>query len=527
MVTLAEMLIYRLMVPALRPRDDLAPPAWHAGLTYVGLFLFYFASALAIGVIAHQLWQLFRIKTKTLWGRWVLLPVGGVFVVLAILSILTRPSAGVTFLLEASFVFAVLILVASLLFRKGDLGIKIGMVLLAAPLVVHFYAPFSVRYIGGEEALWNGLTDQVEAAGRWIVLLAALALPYCMGARPFFLRAARLLPLMASLFVGVFGALLVRKDYLKAMDLAQNGLGISIGPAAPSSLIALCLLALSAVAWTLANTLTAPSESRRSIGVGIALIMLGGYAFAWPLQYLAGLAGFITIVKASFFVQVEESVKIMPTVPAIADEEWNSYMDSALQILRKNNSESTGLGKGAVVNLSGDGDACRTHFVYSANGASVRVTVERLGGVIVGLDVRIGEGEAEGEPCWALHNRRASKMGLVHPSPPVCNAAPLLLEPSEFSARFRVVDKEGWTTDLLNERLRAEIQKRVRGWVAIWPDGTLRFQVYPGRGAPLDSPIPVTGLAFQTGPRDPDDLIELLETLGSLAKLAESCVENS
>ena len=126
MVTLAEMLIYRLMVPALRPRDDLAPPAWHTALTYVGLFLFYFASALAIGVIAHQLWQLFRIKTKTFWGRWVLLPVGSVFVVLAILSILTRPSAGVTFLLEASFVFALLILVASLLFRKGDLGIKIG-----------------------------------------------------------------------------------------------------------------------------------------------------------------------------------------------------------------------------------------------------------------------------------------------------------------------------------------------------------------------------------------------------------------
>ncbi len=33
------------------------------------------------------------------------------------------------------------------------------------------------------------------------------------------------------------------------------------------------------------------------------------------------------------------------------------------------------------------------------------------------------------------------------------------------------------------------------GWVAVWPNGELRYQVFPGRGAPLDHPVPQSELA--------------------------------
>jgi hypothetical protein len=413
LVAASELVVYRLLVPGLRTRIDMEPPLWHSLLTYVGLFLFYFASALAVGVIAHQLWQIVRRRDDHAWVlTWLVAPAGVVFLMLACMSIVAAPSAGVTFLLEASVVLAILTIVVAQFTRKGDVGARFGLVLLALPLIVHFYGPLSVRYIGGEEAQWNGLTDQVENTGRWLVLLAALTMPYCFGARPFFLRAARLGPLLAGVTVGVCGALLIRNDYVKGMELAQNGLGISVGPAAPSSLVALSLLALSAVAWTLASCFTVASKSRRLVGVGIALVGVGGYGFAWPLQYLVGLAGLLSISRAATTVQTEERAEMtrqaVLSVPPISDEHWQTYIESLLEALREPSSDSSESRElGAAVTIRGEGGQQRTHFVYQREKLGVTVTVERVSGSINGIDVRCGSSESDaelpGEPAWSLH----------------------------------------------------------------------------------------------------------------------------
>ncbi|MBL4635064.1 MAG: hypothetical protein JKY56_14425 [Kofleriaceae bacterium] len=530
LVAVAEMMVYRLLVPVLRPPADVAPPGWHAALTYLGLFLYYFASAMALGVLAHQLWQLVKQKVEneqrsglTDVLTWLLIPVAVVFLALSIWSIVTLPSARVTFLLEGSFVFAVVLLVLRELLTKGELGIRLGLLVLAMPLVFHYYAPFSVRYIGGEEALWNGLTDEVEAMGRWMVLLAALTIPYVLGARPFFLRAARLLPLLAAGFVGVFCAVLVRQDYIKAMELAQYGLGISFGSGAPSSLIALCLLALSAVAWTLVNTLSAPSEARRNIGVGLSLIVLGGYAFEWPLQYLLGIVGLITIAKARPELAAEEDQRITPTVPAIEDESWQQYLESVLRVLRsRSGADEAGMDKGAVITIAGEAGQSRSHFVFSRDEVTVKVTIERVSGAIVGVDVRCGDGDTTGPPIWTLHSKRASRLGIVHPSPPSCTGKEWKRKGEECLTRYRILDTASLSEKLLSESMVSRIQHQVRGWMAIWPEGSLRFQVYPGRGAPLDRPIPITALAFRTGQADPDDLLELLELLVEITSFART-----
>ncbi len=527
LVAVAELCVYRLLVPGLRSRVNVEPPLWHSLLTWVGLFLFYFASALAVGVVAHQLWQI--VQRRDSHARvltWMVVPTGALFLALACMSIVAAPSARVTFLLEGSVVLAILTIVVSQITRKGDLGARIGVFFLALPLVIHFYVPFLERFVR-EDVLFTGLSDQVESAGFWLVLLAALSMPYCFGARPFFLRAARVGPLAAGLAVGVTGSLLVRTNYVKGLELAQNGFGISVAPAAPSSLVALSLLALSAVAWTLTSCLTVESKHRRLIGVGIGLVVVGGYGFAWPLQYLVGFAGLLAISRGATRVQGEERSQLPltgVTVPPIRDDHWQVYIESLLEDLRDSSAED---GKqGSTVTIRGDEGQQRTHFVYHRDPLVVTVTVERVAGVVHGMDVRIAPSGPEpdagaetlGAPQWSLHSYQPSQLGLVHPLPPECTGKELVGSSPEFAKRFHICDSSAWTDSLLDDELSARVLQEVHGWIACWSDGTLRFQLYPGRGAPLNSPIPITSLSFQNGEASNESMLSLLDLLLDLAQ---------
>src|SRR5690606_13596405 len=113
--------------------------------------------------------------------------------------------------------------------------------------------------------------------------------------RPFVDAAGKLAPLAIGTFVGLVGALVMRQSYEVGYLLAKRGLGVDLGVGAPTSQIALYLIALGSITWTLVSCLMAPAPARRSIGVGLGLVVISGYAFAWPLQYLAGVIGFVTI----------------------------------------------------------------------------------------------------------------------------------------------------------------------------------------------------------------------------------------
>src|SRR5690606_30313279 len=124
--------------------------------------------------------------------------------------------------------------------------------------------------------------------------------------RPFARAVARLVPLAAAVVVSVLGVIIVRQSYEAGMRLASHGLGVDIGPGAPAETLALYLLALSTIAWTLVACVTADAASRRDIGLGIGLVVLGGYGFAWPLQYLVSLVGLMSIGEAAARVAGEE-----------------------------------------------------------------------------------------------------------------------------------------------------------------------------------------------------------------------------
>ena len=77
-----------------------------------------------------------------------------------------------SFLLETCLVTMVLLLLIAQLTCKGDMGAKIGLLILAAPLFVHYYGPLTYRLFDGEEALWSDLPEQVRHAGDPVVLAA-------------------------------------------------------------------------------------------------------------------------------------------------------------------------------------------------------------------------------------------------------------------------------------------------------------------------------------------------------------------
>ncbi len=522
-VAVAEMTVYRLLVPSLRPKVDVAPAWWHTSLTYFGLFLFYFASALAVGVVAQELRDLYEQRA----GRarsliWLVLPGAACFLVVATLSVVAVPSASLGFLLEGEFVLTVVLVVIIGLVRGGDIGARLGLLLLALPLVVHFYGPVSVRYIAGDEAIFDGLTDQIDQTGRWMVLFVALAMPYLFGARPFLVHAARIPPVFSALAVGLMGASLVRHDFHGAMRLAENGLGFSIGVAAPGSMIALCLLALSAVVWTLVNCLTAPTSSRRQIGAGIALVVVGGYAFTWPLQYLCGLAGLLAIVRAIPSLREQERASLGVSIPAIEDEDWQRYVTSVLEALRPSASEPSG----KMVTVRGEGGQSRSHFACIRDDLDITVTIERIAGSIVGIDVRCGSGEVSGKPVWTLHTAAPTATGIMHPRPPACEGPRHHDSDAEFDKSFVLADAASWSERLLDDELRARLHSDIGGWIAIWANGTLRFQVYPGRGAAMDHPIPILALAMKTGNSGPEAMVSLIDVLAQLARRAHTLAES-
>ena len=453
---------------------------------------------------------------------------GAGFLALASMSIVTPPSAHVTFLLEGAFVLVLFLVLIGQWLRRSDLGVALGLIFLALPLLVHFYAPFTVRYIDGEAALFNGLTDKIENAGRWLVLLAALSMPYFFGARPFLLRAARLPPLIAAMTVALMGAALIRHDYETGMELAQNGLGISAGPAAPGSHIALYLMALSAVAWTFVNCVTSPSEQRRNIGVGIALVIGGGYAFSWPLQYLAGLAGFLTIARAASVVRAEERSLLPAEVPSNDDEVWQEFLKRVVDRLREmlgpQYSEPI-----KVLSVRGEGGQSRSYFVYEDQNIPVTVTMERNAGSVVGLDVRCGDDAAKGPPVWSLHCVAVAESGLLHPPPPKCGAQALSEKdlPAQLRDRCEVRDRAGWTKVLLAGDLSERLSTMMPGWLACWEQGTVRLQIYPGRGASLATPLPILDLATGRAVGSPDPLVELLGLLVDIAILSHGLAEEN
>ncbi len=522
LVTVAELALNRLAVPALRPPGDIEPPLWHQVIDNFGLFFFYFATTLAICVLAHRLWLLVREPEHGLRPiRYLVAVVGLGFLLLAIFHVSTTASEEMSFSFNSCFTAMLIVVLAAQISRRGDFGAKFGMLFLIVPLVVHYYTPFALRFIESEDAMWGDLPLQVQDYGMWSIVFAAMISPYCFAPRPFLRSAISLPPLAIGAFVGLLGAIILRQHYEVGMVLASRGLGVDIGPGAPTHHIALFLMALAAITWTLSSCLVAATPSRRDIGVGIGLVVVGGYGFAWPLQYLVSMVGLLTISSAARSVVREEreaEANISTTTgfrpPPISDQAWQRYTSAIVTALRETTPESSS------VTVRGDDGLATTHIVTRLHELAIRIRIERADDSILGMEIRCGEDPGISEPNWTLFARPERFLGVkAHPEPPMTSAPGTKTGDHSFDLRFRVRDGGELTAALFDDGLRARATALVDGWIAYWDGQGLIYRVHPGRGAPLDHPIPITELAFRGSSAPPavDRLLTLIDLLATMA----------
>jgi hypothetical protein len=571
-VAAIEMAVYRLAVPGLKPTNPAdSPPIWHTALSYWGLFLSYFGSALAVGIILRQL-ILFARGHHQYWKpvAYALILSGAAFTTYAVKSLVSAPGEEDTLFLELGFSVTLILLVVAQLRPGGDVAAKVGLMLLAAPLLVHFYRDAGVRWILGDMALVSGIPERIAAYGQWTMVLAALLTPYCFAPRPFIESAGRLAPLVIGGFVGVVGALVMRQSAEVGVKIAADGLGVDLGSGPPASQIALYLIALGSITWTLVACFIAPSAARRRIGVGLGLVVAAGYGFDWPLQYLVGLVGFLTIGEAVREVVGEErSARAWEAArfrtPPIAAETWHAYVVALVEALRarglrastvsvaepallaqpgadassssassSSSAASSSPGPAAEPHAGGEGgdvgpaaeDTSRTHvLITDSSAAPVRLLVERVAGAVQMIEVVCGrDARPSGEaPVWTVEARPERRLARVaHPTPPRTGAPHVRTGDATFDRRFHMRDGGGHAARLLDDGMRARASALLDGWLAYWPERALVYRVVPGHGAPLDNPIPISELAFRGAIWDGavDRLVTVLEFLTELSRAA-------
>ncbi len=507
-VAVLEVGINRVAVPLLRPARGV-PPTWHTLLDYLGLFLFYFAGTLAAFVLVTR--SLSAIGARRGVRDTIahaLLAFAGV---LAAVPLVIAVPASVVLVLEVTFAAAVVALVASVYGRDRDLGIAVGLPVVAAPLLLHSINAIGSEYLWPESA-YDGTGAEIARAGLMALCVAALITPYCFAPRPFAHAVTRPAPFIVAVVIAGLGAMFAKRAYLLAAKTASLAFGVEMAHAQPDRWLAVYLLAILTLAWTLASCAIAQSEARRTVGAGLALVVLGGYAFKWPHHYLLPLLGLAFIADAARRVRDEElaALPLSTEAPPIADTVWSTYVGVVAQALRRT------LADVHTLTTRGEGGLASSVIVGDVKGIAVRARIERIDGGVLALDVVLGreidELRAATLTVWAVPARG---LGANPQGPP---AAPLLRTGDpHFDERFRTRGSTPAFRALFDDGLRARAVAALDGWLAYWDRDGLRYRVYPGRGAPLDHPMPLSDLALGRIPPTAERLVAVIELLVDLA----------
>ena len=87
-----------------------------------------------------------------------------------------------------------------------------------------------------------------------------------------------------------------------------------------------------------------------------------------------------------------------------------------------------------------------------------------------------------------------------------------------FDERFKTRGSALAFRQLLDEDLRTRAVNTLDGWLAYWDKEGLRYRVYPGRGAPIDHPMPLSDLALGRSATQAERLVIVIELLIEIAK---------
>ena len=507
LVAFLEVAINRVAVPMLRPASG-TPPTWHTVLDYGGLFLFYFAGTLAAVLVGARVIAVLRDRPGIRDVVAHVLLAGAAL--LATIPLVVAAPAALSFPLEVAFGASVIALVVSGIGRDRDLGAQLGLVTLSVPLLLHTASVIGAKYVwpGG---VFDGPGAELTKAGVMALSMVALLSPYVFAPRPFARAVTRPGPILFAMTIAAVGAIVARMYYAKVAKGAALAIGVELTQSQADPRLALYLLAVATLAWTLASCATAPSPARRRMAIGIAFVILGGYGFRWTNHYLLPLLGMALVADAVKRVRDEElaALPVSTETPPIADAAWSGYVGTVKAGLERS------LGDVHTLTTRGEGGLSSSVIVGDKDGMPVRTRIERIEGSVIALDVILGREHDEMRGAtltlWAIPPRA---LGVNPAGPP---AAPLFKTgDTTFDERFKSRGNRQVLDKLLDDDLRARAIATLDGWLAYWDADGLRYRVYPGRGAPLDHPMPLSDLALGRT-ATPDRLVAIVELLTAIA----------
>lgn len=532
----AEAVLGRLVTRGLAPRpmyvhgepQVIVPPTWFVALDYLAVFLLYFAALVGVATLVIRALELARRPPASLADRldaWLGAATIGVVALSAVWAAVVSP-APVRGLMHGGLAAVALHQIVRVWVGRAELGAALGLTVCALPILLYGSASVLSHTLWSQDELYGG-QGKLELA-RWARLalaLAAITSPYCLAPRPFARNASRLVPFLAAVVVATVGATVLRLDHAESVRAANRVFGVDLRLDTPPDQVALYLLAFATAVWTVTACLTAEAPSRRRIGVGLALLVLLGQGFGWPLSFVAGAVGLVVLADGALAVRGQEPSGFAPVTPPIDDEAWQGYVGQVVSSLRTLVGDEAQV---SAVSVRGEGHHSSTVIVTERRGVPVRIRIERIARAVVVLDLVCGrEVDLGRNATWSVQARRGTPLGRgTHPEPPAAGAS-FRTDDLAFDERFRARGDREALVRMLDDGLRARAAASLDGWLACWAGEGVRHRVFPGMGAPIDAALPLSDLSVRRSapPAAAERLVAVVELCAELAARTQPAVD--
>ena len=183
--------------------------------------------------------------------------------------------------------------------RKGLLSrFTIAGFFLLIPYVVHFFGFLFFALLQEENGFWNGTIESIRLWTQIFIGLSLLVVTVCFLERPLLSEVTRILPFVIAMVVSLTARIFIQHGYAHFSETFERGFGIVLSTSPGWKLQLVYVLLVTLFAWNISMRFFSEKHNQNQLGIGLSLIVFGGFSFSWPMQYLSCLAGFMMIASS-------------------------------------------------------------------------------------------------------------------------------------------------------------------------------------------------------------------------------------